>query len=96
MSTKEPRIERVAVKGVGWKKSVSIAADKYEQIRTAIQAVLPFEPIRLMELVRLVGNQLPHFQGSVSWYTVSVARELERQGEIVRQPKPVRYGKLRQ
>ena len=93
MPTKTRASDRVSVAGVGRKKPIAISAQKYEQVSKAILAVLSVEPIKFSELARRVGERLPNFEGSVSWYTITVVRDLEVQGSVVRYEKPVLYSK---
>jgi hypothetical protein len=84
---------RVPVRGKHWKRSMSIASEKYSLVSKAILASLPTDPIRYSELVARVRTRLPDFPGSVSWYTISVARQLELDGLLIRNTKPVLYSK---
>jgi hypothetical protein len=74
---------------------MAIAAEKYEQVSKAIMSVLPANPIKFTGLVKVVEKQLQNFDGSVAWYTVSVARELEAQGKLIHHTRPVLYSKPR-
>lgn len=85
------RTARTEIHGKGWTKTSSIDAGKFEQIAKAVIASLTAEPITFTELVARVTKRLKGFEGSVAWYTISVARELEVRGDLIRQEKPVRY-----
>ena len=93
MPTKTRGSDRVKITGVGWKKPMSISAEKFAQVSPAVLAALTSEPIKFSELTARVAKLLPQFEGSIAWYTITVARELEVQGRLVRHAKPVLYSR---
>lgn len=84
--------QRTEVRGRGWKRPIRIDAGKFDAVARAILDALTAEPVPLRVLVERVAARLPAFDGSVAWYTISCARELELRGELLRQARPVRYG----
>lgn len=85
------RAARTEIRGNGWTRRKTIDARKFELVSTAILESLTSEPIAFGTLAALVARRLPDFDGSVPWYAISCARELEMRGQIVRREKPVRY-----
>jgi len=82
---------RVQIRGRGWKKASSMAADKYEVISGAILVSLSKSPITFSKLVTKVEAKARRFSGSVPWYTITCLRELEVRGKVVRHVAPVLY-----
>lgn len=85
--------DRTEIRGKGWTKTSHIATHKFDAVAGAILAALDSTPISFTELVERVATKLTDFDGSVAWYTISCARELEVRGQVLRQAKPVRYSK---
>lgn len=84
---------RTPVRGQGWKKRTTIASEKFDQVAAAVLKSLTTSPIRFYDLVERVAARLSGFAGSIPWYTLSVLRELEVRGRVVRSGPPVRYAK---
>jgi hypothetical protein len=87
------KTDRTPVRGKGWKRSTSVASDKFTTVSKAILASLTTTPITFTRLVERVRARLPRFDGSVAWYTITCARELEVRGRLVRQTRPVLYAR---
>jgi len=88
------KTDRKSIRGKEWKRSITIASDKYNVISKAVLKVLTSKPVRFYELAAKVKKAAPKFPGSVSWYTVSALRELENEGKVIRtKGKVVTYHK---
>lgn len=70
------------------KRGVHIARDKYDAVRAAILDALAAGPMALTALYDAVQQRLPPtFDGSRTWYTMSVKLDLEARGVIERMPQ---------
>jgi hypothetical protein len=71
------------------KQGVNISRAKYEVIKAAIIDTLQEQPgITFSELAQQVGARLSgRFDGSISWYVISVKLDLEARGLVIRMPK---------
>jgi hypothetical protein len=71
------------------KKGVTIDGKKYRIVRDTIVAILKEQPeITYQEMNRQVNTRLKdHFNGSISWYVVTVKLDLEARGIIERIPQ---------
>jgi hypothetical protein len=72
------------IRGKRWKRSLTIADEKYRVISEAVLDVLGSEPIRYSDVAVGVKKRVQNFSGSIEWYTITVLRELESQGKVVR------------
>ncbi len=68
------------------KQGVNIEKGKYDMVRGAIEAALKAQPgITFSALTEEVGRRIGDvFEGSVSWYVVSVKLDLEARGVLER------------
>ena len=71
------------------KMGVKISKAKYDVVREAIIEALRFHgELTFTELVESVNKKLhENFDGSISWYTVTVKLDLEARNKIVRVSK---------
>ncbi len=98
-TTKETMMNRKAdplrtiIRGKGWKKTTTMATDKYRMVSRAIMASLTKTPMAFSHLVTHVEARLKFFDGSIPWYTITCLRELEMRGKVIKHQKPVRYSK---
>ena len=70
------------------KQGVNISAEKYDTVRSAIEAVLDEHgTITLAGLRSAVADQIRDtFDGSVGWYVMAVKQDLEARGVIEQVP----------
>lgn len=67
------------------KQGVNIERAKYDAVRDAIlDSIRQAGEMRFADLPDAVGQRLPHFEGSVGWYTTTVKLDLEARGLIAR------------
>lgn len=68
------------------KQGVNIDKGKYDMVREAIEATLKAQPgITFSELTEELARRIGDvFEGSVSWYVVSVKLDLEARGVLER------------
>ena len=73
-----------SVSGLNWKKSLNIANQKYAPLAKAILKVITKRPVRFTELAQLVKSEVKDFNGSIEWYSITVLRQLEKEGKVIR------------
>ncbi len=88
-----PAKPRVPIRGKGWKKTPTIAKDKYQVMSNAILTTLTTTPMAFYDMVKRLAPKLKNFDGSIPWYAITCLRELETQGKVTRHTKPVRYSR---
>jgi len=85
---------KTPLRSARWKRSLTIAPEKYEAVSRAILATLSATPIRWGDLAKRVRARLPDFDASVEWYTIACLRELDTQRKVRRELRPpVLYSK---
>ncbi|HQR07661.1 MAG TPA: hypothetical protein PLN21_12610 [Gemmatales bacterium] len=92
-TVKKPSKARVAIRGKNWKRTPTIAQDKYDVMSKAILKALTTEPIAYTAMVKRIKATLKNFDGSISWYAIICLRELETRGKVIRHEKPVGYSR---
>ena len=80
--------ERILTLHPQGKAGVNIKRAKYEAVRAAIlQAIDAAGVLSFGELPARCAALLPDFDGSISWYVISVKLDLEARGVIERLPR---------
>jgi lipoate-protein ligase A len=81
--------DKILTKHPDGKNGVNIDAGKYKTVRDTITSILKEHPeITYQEMNKLVIERLKgHFEGSISWYVVTVKLDMEARGIIERIPK---------
>ena len=82
-------VEKILTLHPDEKQGVNISKEKYETIRQAILSILGEQRETLFkDLPSGVERKLERdFDGSISWYVVTVKLDLEARGLIIRVPK---------
>jgi hypothetical protein len=82
-----PPVEKIALRNPDpLKKGVNIEKSKYDVIRPIILEYLQHKRLATFsQILKEVESRLTgRFEGSISWYTISVKLDMEARGEIIR------------